>query len=267
MRALVAFVVLLAASWPAYGQTIWTRPYQPNQVAVEWVVPSFEDESVNGVTSAAFFDVTHSLTNNVELMGELPVAYYSADVEGATTSTSAVGNPYLGVGLSGTTTPFLLELGVRLPVAPDNEATGAGGFADVGRGSAFRHDAFNASALFNWRIPFGRRTSLRIRTGGVFASYPDSTDNTERDFRLRYSAQLWRTGDPILLGFSAAGRVSFSTPDTAPPTNTRHTLAGSVMVDFEAVQPGILVGVALDDDVRDVASFFVGLTLSTSYGQ
>lgn len=266
MRAVVAFVLLAFAAAPAHGQTIWTRPYQPNQIAVEWIAPAFEDDDVSGITSATFLDLTYSLTDNVELVGELPIAYYAADTESGSTSTSAVGNPYLGVGLSSTRTPFLLELGARLPAAPDNEASFAGQFADAGRGSAFRHDAFTASALLNWRFPLGRYTSLRIRTGGTLAQYPDSTDNTERDFRFRYSAQLWRVGDPLLVGLTAAGRISFSAPD-ALATTTRHTLAGSVMLDFSTVQPGLLLGIALDDDVRDVASFFVGLTLSTSYGQ
>ena len=259
-----ALLLLLGMAGPAHGQTLWTRPYEPNQVALEWVVPTFEDAQVDALTSAAFLTATHSLTNNVELVGELPVAYYSADTNAGARSTSALGNPYVGVGLSSTATPFLFELGVRLPAAPDNKAAGAGTVANVGRGTAFRHDAFTASGLLNWRFAFGRRTSLRIRTGGDFSVYPDSSDATVRDLRLRYSAQLWRQGNPVLVGLTSTGRVSFRHGD-AFAANTRHSLAGSVMLDYDAVQPGLLVGIALDEDTRDVAAFFIGLTLSTSY--
>ena len=265
LRGALLFL-LLGIARPSHGQTLWTRPYQPNQIALEWVVPTFEDEPVETLTSAAFLTATRSLTDNVELVGELPVAYYAADAGGGTITTSAVGNPYLGVGLSSTTTPFLFELGVRLPAAPDNEASFAGTIANAGRGTAFRHDAVTVSALLNWRFAFSRRTSLRIQTGGAFSSYPDSSDATVSDVRLRYGVQLWRMGNPILLGLTSTGRISFEQGD-AFAANTRHSLAGSVMLDSDAVQPGLLVGIALDGDVRDVASFFVGVTLSMSYAE
>jgi len=265
MRTACLVLLLAAVAGCTYGQSIWPRPYEPNQVAVEWVAPTFENDAISALTSATFVTATTSLSSNVELVAELPVAYYSADSTGASLSTSALGNPYLGVGLSSTSRPFLLELGVRLPLAPDNAATTAGAFTDPGRSDAFRHDERSVSALLNWRFPLGRRTSFRLRSGPSLAAFPDGTGGTDREFRLHYSGQLWRDGDRLIVGLTGTGRLNLSRSGSFP-TKAQHHLAASVMANFDRVQPGVLLGYALDPDTQDAASFLVGVTVSVSYG-
>lgn len=257
MRALFALLLLGLLAVPARGQTIWSRPYQPNQIAVEAVSPDVDDASV--LSGATFLTGTVSLNSNVEISGELPLARLAPTTNGSATTT-AVGNPYVGLGFSSTRFPILLEIGARLPAAPSNAAARLGQSADVGRVPAFQPEEFGLSALLNGRLPVGRNSSLRLRSGFNYASRPDA-DERDGTWRLLYEAQLWREGERLITGFSFAGRAILSTP-----RSTQHHAAVSVMGNWRRVQPGLVVGTALNDLVQD-GEFtpFVGLTLSLTY--
>lgn len=257
MRLLPLVLLLGLLVPPAEGQTIWSRPYEPNQVAVEVVVPEASDASV--LSGATFLTGTVSLNDNLEIGAELPVARYGATADGVS-STTALGNPYLGLGLSSTTLPLLVQLGGRLPLASSNAASRLGQAADIGRLPAFQPDEFVLSTLINGRLSVGRNSSLRLRTGIDYASRPQG-NGRERGWRMLYEAQLWRDGDRLLTGLTLAGRAVLSSPG-----GTQHHAAVSLMGNWRRVQPGLLTGVALNDLLLDgTVTPFVGLTLSVTY--
>ena len=266
MRGLCCSLVLLlltgGLSIPVDAQTIWSRPYQPNQIALETIVPEFPDADASIASGAAFLTATHSLNENVELAAELPVARYATDA----TSATAVGNPYVGIGLSSTSRPLLLELGVRIPAVPTNEAPRAGSRADLGRTAAFRDETISTSALLNGRVPLGRHASLRLRSGLTFASADQpGADGRERHWRLPYSAQLWWNGQRFMSGLSVEGRPLLN---GSVPAQTTHHAVLSLMLDGARVQPGVLAGTGLDPLFEDGRFVVVaGLTLSVSYGE
>ena len=262
--ALLIAACLAALCPPASGQTVFSRPYQPNQIAVEAIVPEVPNADPSFPSGATFLTVTRSLSENIELMAELPVARYAAD----NSSAAAVGNPHVGVGLSSTSAPVLLELGARIPAVPSNQALVAGRHADLGRTAAFRDEAFSGSALLNGRFEVGRRTTLRLRVGLTYASVPvDTTNSNEDDWRLPYSAQLWRDGEQWMTGLSIVGRPALA--DSAPDVGrSTHRAVLSLMLDGDRVQPGLLVGAGLDPLVNDGELVPVGgVTLSISYGR
>lgn len=259
MRALT-FALLLGLLVPsADGQTIWSRPYQPNQFAVEALVPDAADDAAL-LTGATFLTGTLSLNDNLELATELPVARYGATSDGVS-STTAVGNPYLGIGFSGSRIPILFEIGARLPTAESNDATQIGRTVDPGRTAAFRPDEFVLSGLLNGRVQIGRNSSVRLRTGMAYASQSRSSASRRRDWRLHYDAQLWREGDRLITGLSFVGRATVS-----DPRDTQHHAVLSFMGNWNRVQPGVVAGTSLNDLIQDgTFSFFGGLTLSISY--
>jgi hypothetical protein len=264
MRLLFSTVLLLGLLVPAaHAQTIWSRPYAPNQIAIEALVPDTPADA-GGLSGATFVTGTASLSENVEFAGELPIA--RAGGANGISSTTALGNPYLGFGFSSTTLPVLVEVGTRLPVASSQRAGRIGRGADMGRTAAFRRDEFSLSTLANGRFAVGRRSSVRLRAGATFASFPASTspsDSNETAWRLQYDAQLWREGERLITGLSFTGRAVVSTP-----RRTRHHVALSLMANWTRVQPGLVVGTSVNDLVQDGAfSPFAGLTLSVSYGR
>jgi hypothetical protein len=262
MRVILFLLLLVLLSGPADAQTIWSRPYEPNQLAVEVLVPDAPDEATV-LSGATFFTGTFSLNDNIEVSAELPVARYGAATNG-TVSATAIGNPYLGFGFSSTTIPLLFQIGARFPAAPANAAASIGQISDAGRTAAFGPDEFVLSGLLNGRLSIGRQSSLRLRTGLGYASRarPETTSESRaRDWRLYYDAQLWREGERLITGLSVTGRATLTSPGT-----TQHHAALSVMGNWDRVQPGVVTGTSLNTLAQD-GEFapFVGLTLSVSY--
>ncbi len=262
MRSPLLFVALLMGLCaPAQAQTIWSRPYQPNQIAVEALVPEIPDGNPSFPSGATFLTATRSLNDNVELAVELPLARYAT----GGTSTTAVGNPYVGIGLSSTSRPLLVELGARIPAVPTNQALQAGQRADLGRTAAFREEAVSLSGLLNTRLVLGRTTTLRLRAGVSYASVSaDSSAGRTAGWQLPYAAQLWRTGERFVTGFSVVGRPTLT--DAGQGFGSAHQAVFSIMLNGTRVQPGLLLGTGIDPLVEDGELVLVGgLTLSLSY--
>lgn len=249
-----------AFSETATAQTQFTRPYLPSVVSVEVVRPAFEDETLSADTGALFVTGSYTLNENVEIVGELPVARAGGE-EIETTTT--IGNPLIGFAFSSTRLPILVEVGGRLPVADDNLAAELGGTADYGRGSAFLHDERQLYLLGNTRLQLGRRLSLRVRGGlaySVFQNVVEGRQRTEKDLRLRYSAQAWREGDWLTLGAMFNGRGTTTAPGGYGSKSTHH-VAGTAIIDIGKIAPGITVGLPLDGSARDVAPFILGFSV------
>jgi len=262
MRPFVAALLLSALCLPAHGQTLWSRPYQPNQIAVETIVPDTDGASF--FSGATFITGTASLSENIELQAELPIARFQPSGNGVSAST--IGNPYVGIGLSSTATPVLLEVGVRIPAASSNRAAGIGAATDIGRTSAFVPDEFGLSALLNGRYELGRQSTIRLRSGFAYGSRPSansSSDSRRTRWQMHYEAQLWRESNPLLTGISLLGRHRLDSPGTS-----EHLLSLSVMADWPHLQPGVFAGTSLNDLFQEgTFSPVVGLTLSISYGR
>ncbi|MFO8099956.1 MAG: hypothetical protein R6T83_10110 [Salinibacter sp.] len=269
MRTLVTVVLFLGlVGFSAKAQTIWSRPYVPNQVVVEAIVPDAPSDA-GWLSGATFVTGTASLSENIEVAGELPVARYDGSNGRAST---ALGNPYVGLGVSSTTVPVLLEVGARLPVASSERAGRIGQAADMGRLAAFRPEEFSLSALANTRLAVGRTTSLRLRAGGTYASFSipapsdggtAASDSSATAWRLQYDAQLWHEGEQTITGLSVTGRAVISSP-----RRTQHHIALSVMPNWARVQPGLMVGTSANDLLGNgTLTPFAGLTLSLSHGR
>lgn len=264
MRAAVLIGLLFSfVSVPTSAQTLWSRPYEPNQFAVEAIVPDAAEDAEPG-SGAMFITGTVSFSDNVELTAELPISRYGAP--SGTRSTTAIGNPFVGVGFSSTTIPVLFQFGVRVPTAPSNRATPIGNAANVGRTAAFQPETLALSSLLNGRLELGRYSTLRIRTGIEYGSRPSASSTNEdrvQSWGLRYDGQIWREGDRFLTGLTFAGQALLSSPGT-----TRHHAALSLMPNWNVVQPGLLVGTSLNDLFQQgKLTPFAGITLSVSYGR
>lgn len=262
MRAVLIALLLSIICLPASGQTLWSRPYQPNQIAVETIVPDVEGTSF--FSGATFITGTASLSENIELQAELPVARVQPSGNGPSTTT--LGNPYVGLGVSSTSLPVLLEVGARIPAASSNRAAGLGAATDIGRTSAFLPDEFGFSALLNGRYELGRQSTIRLRTGFAYGSRPSPTTGSDARltrWQMHYEAQLWRESNPLLTGLSLMGRHRLDSPGTS-----EHLISLSIMADWPRIQPGLFAGTSLNDLFQNgTFSPLVGLTLSVSYGR
>jgi hypothetical protein len=263
MRAVLLTLLLGLCPLLADAQTLWSRPYEPNQVTVEALVPDAAD-GAGLPTGATFVTATASITENIELSTELPIAHYRP-ASGGGGSATALGNPFVGLGFSSTRVPLLFQLGARIPNAPSNAATPIGSGTDVGRSPAFVPDEFSLTGLLNGRREIGQQSTARARVGLGYASRPSPlpAGDRRRDWRMHYDLQFWQERGWLLTGLTLTGRALLTSPGT-----TQHHATLSVMGDWTRVQPGLLVGTSLNDLVQDGTFVpFGGLTLSVSYGR
>ncbi len=264
MKKYLLSLVFLGLSMQALGQPIWTRPYAPNRISVEMLRPALNgpgSEELAPFTGAAFVAGTFLTSERMGLTAELPIARYARDAADAVpASESVLGNPYLGLDITGDRTPVLLELGVRIPVISDTSAaTTLGTLSDADRGDAFAANLFTAQALLNYRWMFWRVYSLRMRGGPQLAV--GTSDDAATDLIGRYGLQVWREGERFIWGLGATGRAQV-TGSGSFDDRTVHHAGGTFLLNFERAQPGLFIQVPLNSDVGDRVDWVFGITLS-----
>lgn len=270
VAALVA--LLLACALPRSGtaQSLWTKPYEPNQLTLEFLQPALDtapDEELSLLTGAAIFGGSYLINDRTTFVAEVPIAHYRAEVDGddpTSITETALGNPYLGMGISSTRMPLLFELGGRLPAASSDHSAAmrAGTTADLDRSEMFAPDLFSAHLLANarWELSW-RTTSVRLR-GGPLLTVP-TQDNGSTELYARYGIQGWREGERYVLGLGLTGRALL-TGDGSFADRTTHQVGGTLIFNFPRVQPGILARVPLNGPESDAVNLVVGVTLSVS---
>jgi len=266
--SLLAVTLVLAAPRTSEAQSLWSTPYKPNQMAIEVLQPSLDavpEEDISVLTGAASLWGSFLLTDRTTLTAGLPMARYASDTDGDTPvsiTESQIGNPYVGVGVSSTRVPLLVEWGVRLPLASDSSAaTWAGTGADLVHREAFAPDLFSTQLILNSRWELTRVAGVRFR-GGPLLTVPTADNDGTAELFLRYGAQAWYEGDRYILGAGFTGRALVTERGTAFSDRTTHQVSGTVILNLPLVQPGLLLRTPLNGPGSDDVSLVVGLTLS-----
>lgn len=268
LRPFVLSAVLALAIVPAsVAQSLWSTPYVPNQVALEVLQPGLSggpDEDVDLLTGAATLWGSRLLNDRTTLVAGVPMARYAADTPAGAVSEQLIGNPYVGLGVSSTRVPLLVELGARLPLAPPQPAAArAGAVADLAHREAFAPDLLSAQLILNARWDWTRSAGLRLRGGPLGTlSTPDDARTTE--LYLRYGVQGWYEGERLIVGLGITGRALATERGGAFSDRTIHQATGTLIVNGPRVQPGVLFRTPINGPDSDATDLVVGLTLSVT---
>ncbi|MDZ7344111.1 MAG: hypothetical protein ONA90_06315, partial [candidate division KSB1 bacterium] len=168
--AVTSAAILFPISSPA--QSIWLDRSSNKMLALEILKPNFKGEDKSSfTTSALFLSYRTPLSQNVRFVGELPFAhgdfgtanFFFLRIEPGST----VGNPYLGVEMQSAGSPLFVEIGVRVPVASENEiqAVTTGLTADFDRLEAFLTNTVPITAMLNYRPKAASGFTMRLRGG------------------------------------------------------------------------------------------------------
>ncbi|WP_022835409.1 hypothetical protein [Salisaeta longa] len=256
----VLMILWMATAAHSAAQTIWTAPYVPSQVAVEWMQPLYDDATGRS-GQAVFVSAGYLINENIEVVAEVPVSVNAAVAGGAATST--VGNPYLGLRLAGVDWPFLVEVGGRLGLASFGGAAGLDPLASVGRTKAFVPEEYSGHLALNGRLQLGEKLTARLRAGLVYAEHPTAPSGatTEQAVRSHYSVQFWREDEWVTIGLAGSARTVLT---TQPGPNTLFYATGTVIFNTPYVRPGLFLSSPINSTVRNTAPYVLGLSLSTS---
>ena len=267
--ALFALLFALATAQVGAAQSLWTKPYEPNQIGLELLQPALDtepNEELSFLTGAGAVWGSYLLNDRTTLTAAVPFAHYRAEIGNdnpVSQSTSVLGNPYVGLGFSSTRVPFLVELGTRLPVVSErNAATFAGRATDLDHSEIFSPHLFSTQLLLNPRWELSRTASVRLR-GGPLVTIPTQDNSDTTELFARYSAQSWVEGDRYIVGLGVTGRT-LVTEGGGFDNRTTHQAGGTLIFNFPSVQPGVLLRVPINGPESDAVGLIVGVTLTAS---
>lgn len=268
-RFALLLLLSLAVAPPGVGQSLWSTPYAPNQIALEVLQPGLDaapDESISPLTSAHTFWGSYLVNDRATVVLGVPTAYYRSDRDnGPSLREVQVGNPYVGVGVSSTRVPLLVELGARLPLAPDpSAATLAGQTADLAHREAFDPHLLAAQLVVNTRWDWSRNAGMRLR-GGPLLTRPTQEAPGSTELYARYGLQIWYEGDRFIYGTGTTGRALLTERGGAFADRTIHQATGTLLFNLSHVQPGVLFRIPINGPGSERVGFVVGLTLSATW--
>lgn len=255
----LALLFLLVAPATAIAESIWfAPPSRGDELRLETVLPNFKNSEHSTFSMAYFLSGTFEPRHNLHISADIPFAHV-AEPDGSESST-ALGNPYLGVRVERSDSTFAGELGVRLPFASHHEwATGFGYLIDaVDRPEAFYADVASIilGANYQYRSPegFGVRTRvspiLQIDTEGNVL--PD--DNYE--LWIAYSAQGFYQSGPVGFGVGLTGRHWATVGDRRLSEyrsdfgqRSLHEIDLFMNLDYGRLRPSLRIRVPLDEDL------------------
>ena len=261
-------VLLSCAFWlPASlsAQGIWTHRTTGRAVSLEFLKPNFDGSSNSAGDFVLFLTGRMPAWERTDVVLELPLSRgsreASAYLPGA--SETSVGNPYVGVEIKGEGSPSFAEIGIRLPITPDDAPLASlnGVLADWDRQEAFLSKIFTVTIMGNYlsHLPL-EHSDLRVRFGPAFWL---GKGNVE--MLLDYSVQGGYTADRVTLttGFSGRFIVSESNADLAE--RTTHQFGAAATFDMGRFSPGVFLRIPLDEHLSEAIDFVLGLNVGFAF--
>ncbi len=253
-------VVALASAIGAQGQSAHQSPRNYGAASFEVLRPKFDALGSSLATAAytAAYQVGVGSKGRTFLTGTIPLSHTSFDDSDPET---ALGNPYVGVTLFARSDPVVYEFGIHLPLASENSGVTAGFFGDYDRFEAYQPDLLTVRSSLvyfpsrsgDW-VMFTRLSPvLMIRTGDV-------GDEARGELMADYALHFFYYGPALQGGLSFTGRAAL-TEDGSFGERTVHHTGITIQKDLGPVIPGIQFRMPLDDDLRDVVDYTLGILL------
>ena len=250
--------VLLVASHPVAAQSLWLDRRDQPSAFLEVLKPIFGSEIDEFPTATVFLSFRIPASERTAVVTELPFAHFESPSDG---SSSAIGNPYLGVDFHPPGSSSVWHVGVRAPLAPNDEvAVFSGFFSDLNRWEAFLPDLVTIQGSYEYAHLPDRGPSVRLRAGPALW-LPTSEGDAEL-FAL-YGVLLGIRRPEIRLEGGVGGRL-FVTAEGDFFDRVDHQF--ELVTDFGtgSLRPGLSLRVPLEGE-EDPTDLVVGATLNVGF--
>lgn len=255
--ALLGFVLPLAT---ANAQAVWLGGDQRPNLRLELAKPSVEGDLTFG-SFVGFLGGRAPVADGIVLVAEIPFANAKYDFEGAD-GQFAIGNVLLAGEFAFGGSPGYVELGVRLPTAPESSEKGLplelGLLADIERWEAFLPQTVPAHLLLGYRNHAATGVLVRLR-GGPIVWIPTGEADTELfgvvDADVGYADQRFGVAG----GISSRILVTESGPNFGERTAFEFGIES--WVTLGRVRPGLQLRLPIDEDLSDQVNSVFGLSV------
>lgn len=233
-------------------------------VSLEMLRPSFDGGGTSTFTTINQVGFRWAV-GKIVLVAEAP--FVIAKVDGASSGALLIGNPFLGVATSSSSS-FIGEFGVRPPIASISSFEDAfasfvgviGDFADLEaygenlltiRATAGRH--FRSPQHYGLRLAV--RPALVAPTGGA---------GGDAELFLDYGIQGGYETERASVGMVFSGRAILTEPGSVGERTVHEVGLGGTMT-FGRLRPGAILRVPLDADLSNALNYSIGLRLEYTF--
>ena len=245
--------------------SIWVEPRLGSEIRLEGFQPQFKRADFSTFSMIWFLSGNFEVNPKFRLVADIPYARFVDDVRGESTTT--IGNPYVGMTQGSAHSGFMGEIGMRLPLAADDEAASMhGAFGDpVDRMEAFLPEimSFVVGTSFSFRSTDG--VGMRVRIAPIIWLDTGDTLNDGAEIYVRYSAQGTFLSGAHLFGFGFSGRYLASEGNSGNfGDKSIHEFGIFADLDFGRWRPSARIRLPLDDKMKQ--TFDPGFVLSLGVG-
>lgn len=252
------FLIFVVTS-SGQGQSGWVDSDEyKSKVGLELMIPSFDDMLGSEFPTSALLIYTQiSLSEKAGLKINVPISHFSSSF--ADMSETGIGNPYLGIIFYDINPDLDLDLGLRLPLASeDNFGLTTGALIENYNLGIYSPETFSVTS--NLKYCWKEESGLIIKMGGG----PDVIKPKDQDTELlaNYYGQVLYGPDDFMVGIGITGLVIVTESDLSFSERSIHDLGITGSIDFNSVQTGAYLRITLDDDLNDEINFVLGLNLT-----
>lgn len=256
------FIAIFVVAFSSYGQSVWNETARNSSKAgVELMIPSFENsDNTDFPTTAALLYGEFLIGDGAGIKIDVPLSNASFSNSFFDESETATGNPYMGLVFYLDNTAIDLELGVRLPLAPDNNFGLITGMAienyDTGM---FMIETTSLSSKLNYQYRNNENLILKVAGGADFIFPPDGIDN---ELFLKYSGKVLYGPEKYKIGAGITGLLIATETGLSFGDRTIHDLGlmSTYQTDHNVISTYLKF--PLDDNDNDLMNFVFGLSWS-----
>lgn len=276
MKKVILLLVIGCWAGATYAQSPWLSDTRLSSISIEWDKPLFDDRTldrdvVTGATSVMFITGRFRVGDNFRLVGELPISHFGfEDTNPAGDDNSTViGNIYAGgifdINMGNPNSHMFVELGVRVPTAPESISDRFGGFTGMlsenERLEAFTTDSWAIPLIGNYVTSVSGPFAMKFRLGTVYDILVDDLDSFDNEWHLLYGLTgLYRESTvEAYLGFSGRNRYVGNDADFFDDGLTQ--LRAGIARPFRNITPGVYVRKPLGENYNQLVDFAYGISI------
>ena len=262
----------LSNTTPLSAQPNWLTKSKKTSVTLELIKPNFDgDADLTLATTVLFLSARGPVSETTRIVVEFPIAHVGFVKLNDLVEETLLGNPYFGFEFGLSDSPTFFELGLRLPLAPDDKefASSIGILSDFERLEAFDPDLLMFTGKVNYQQRYASNIVFRLRVGPslwVFGS--DEEDDPEDEIWLDYSTQVGYESDSFSVLGGLTGSYWVTQGDDDLIDRTVHQLGVAASLVYGKLRPGVHFRLPLnsgDDAILAGLDFVFGLSLGVQF--
>ncbi len=259
------------------AQSIWLEAGHKRSFGLEVLKPNFKNEGDATFSSTSsglvvFASLRLPVSGKILFVGELPFVHGSSETKSSffnsSKSQNVFGNPYLGFEIADRAGAFTTEVGLRVPVTPEDKYLGVitGIYTEYDRFEAFLSDNLSVMTIANYRYRDQSGFALRLRGGpSLLIDTDKGSFDDDVELFIGYSAQAGYESEQFSILGGVSGRALLTEEGGNFGDRSVHQLGINASMGLGKVRPGVHFRLPLDEDLKEAIDSVLGVNLGVQF--